>query len=103
MAKRTIHLRIKPRTGDHQELGAFLRNAVPYYEALPGVRVRLLRSLDDPSQYVEVVEYETVAAFNADEKRMAIDPRMQAFLRDWRATLAQDVIVETYEDVSEEM
>lgn len=103
MAERILHLRITPRTGDHQELGAFLREAIPYYQALPGVRVRLLRSVEDPSRYVEVVEYETKAAFEADEKRMATDPRMQSLLQAWRKTLAGEVIVETYEDVTEAM
>lgn len=101
MPQRIVHLQITPRSGDHEELSAFLREAIPYYETLPGVRLRLLRSIEDPSRYIEVVEYDTKAAFEADEKRIATDPRMQSLLQAWRATLAGEVIVETYEDVTE--
>ena len=101
MTKRVLHLRITPRTGGHDELGAFLREAIPYYQKLPGVRIRLLRSTDDPTRYIEVVEYETAGALEADETRMATDPHMQDLLQAWRATLAGEVVVESYEDVTE--
>lgn len=101
MTKRILHLRITPGTGDHQELGAFLLDAIPYHEDLPGVGVRLLLRIDDPSRSIEVVEYETNAAFDADEKRIADDPHMQGLLKAWRETLTGDVCVETYEDVTE--
>lgn len=101
MTKRSVHLRITPRTGDHGELGAFLRGAILYYEALPGVRVRLLRNVEEPSRYIEVIEYDTVAAFDADEARISGDPHMQTLLQAWRETLDGEAIVETYEDVTE--
>jgi len=101
MTKRILHLRLATQTGDHSELGAFLKKAIPYYESLPGVRIRLMRSADDPKRYIEVVEYETLATAEADDKRMETDSRMRALLAEWRELLDSDVIVERYDDITD--
>lgn len=89
------------RTGDRQELSVFLKQAIPFYESLPGVRVRLLRSVEHPDRYIEVIEYETIEAFESDEKRLSGDSRMQRFIKRWRTLLKDDVEVETYEDITD--
>lgn len=100
-ARWRVHLRITTRTGDHDELGAFLKQAIPFYESLPGVRVRLLRNVNSPDRYIEVIEYETVEAFESDEKRLSGDLQMQHFIKRWRKLLKGDVEVETYQDITD--
>jgi quinol monooxygenase YgiN len=98
---RILHLRIKTRSADAEELYSFLKEAVPFYEALGGVRVRLLRNIDDPGRFVEVVEYDDQDVFERDQQRVASDPRMRGYLQTWRSLLAEGVEVETYEDVTD--
>ena len=99
-ARRIVHLRLITRTGDHEELAAFLKQAIPFYESLAGVRVRLLRSVEHPERYIEVIEYESIEALENDEKRLSGDPQMQRFIERWRKLLKGGVEVETYEDVT---
>lgn len=98
---RILHLRCATRTGSVDELSGFLREAVPFYESLQGVRVQLLRNIDEPSRYIEVITYETTEAFELDRARVEFDPKMQALLLRWRSLLAPDITVETYDDVTE--
>jgi hypothetical protein len=100
---RFIHLRITSRCDDPAALFAFLRQAIPFYEALTGIRIRLLRSVDDPSRFIEVVEYETQAVYEADQVRVSSDPAMRSYLSSWRALLQNGVEVETYEEVTDQV
>lgn len=102
MALRILHLRIKtPKSGDH--LFAFLKDAIPYYESPGGVRVRLLRRIEDPTRFVEVIEYDSKEAFDKDQQRVDKDPQMRSYLQTWRSLLDDDVEVESYEDVTDQL
>ena len=56
--RRTMHVRIKTPGVDAGQLIALAKSAIPFYEAFGGARIRLLRNVDDPSQFIQVVEYE---------------------------------------------
>lgn len=62
--------------------------------------MRLLRNIDDPRCFIEVIEYETIEAFRSDEARVRDDPQMQVLLREWRSLLVEGVEIETYEDMT---
>jgi len=96
---RMIHLTFTARDGSGAALRAFLARAIPYYEANPGTRIRLLASNTTAGEFIEVVEYESPAAFAADEARMKTDPKMLALLAEWRGLIA-DLRVTTWEDVT---
>lgn len=98
---RILHLRCATRTGASEELSEFLKEAVPFYESLPGVSVQLLRNVNEPHRYIEVIVYETIASYERDRARVENDPRMQALLQRWRSLLAPNIAVETYDDVTE--
>jgi hypothetical protein len=103
IAKRLIHLRIRSQSDDPAALFSFLRAAVPFYESLPGICIRLLRSLEDASRFIEVVQYETEEIYEADQVRVNSDPEMQTYLSSWRSLLREGVAVETYEDVTDQI
>lgn len=103
MTKRTLHLRFATQTGDHHALGPFLKRALPIYEAPPGIRVRLLRSIEEPACYIEVIEYETLEAFQRDEQRLTDDTTMKSLIEEWRGLIGGDLVVETYEDITDEL
>lgn len=103
MSPRTVHLRIQTEPDRCDPLFSFLRNAIPFYEAPGGVRIRLLRNVEDPTRFIEVVEYDSVEAFEKDEERLRHDDRMRGYLQTWRSLLSGAVEVETYEDVTHQL
>ena len=75
----------------------FLREAIPFYERPGGIRVRLLWDLDAPDRFVEVVEYADRVTYDRDQLRVDQDDEMRAYLRRWRALLAEPPQVRAYE------
>jgi len=96
----TLHLRIRVRPENRNALVAFLHEAVAYYEAPGGIRVRLFEQRDAVGEFLEVVEYDSVDIYTADQERVAHDPRMRELLARWRGLLASPPVVETYDAVS---
>ena len=66
-------------------------------------RSRLLRRIDDPTRFIEAIEYDSPEAFNRDQHRVDNDPQMKSYLQTWRSLLEEGVEVETYEDVTDEL
>lgn len=96
----TLHLRIRVEPSMRATLLEFLREALAYYEAPGGIRVRLLARADVPDELIEVVEYETVAAYRADQARVDQDSRMRELIARWRGILAAEPIVEVYDEIA---
>jgi hypothetical protein len=99
--RRTLHLKIRTPTPDAKQLLPFVKAAIPFYQAFGQMRVRLLHNVDDPTQFVQVVEYETEEAFELTRQRFAGDPTLRAYLQTWRALTLGAVEVDVYEDVTE--
>jgi len=102
MAKKKIflHLRITVKDHDRGRLASFLNEAIPYYEKMPGTKVRLLANKENPTRFVEVIEYDEQVTFDADQLRVRSDPMMIALLERWRSLLAMKPEVEVYEEVT---
>ena len=92
-----LHIRVKPER--RAEFDAFLQEAVPYYEELSGVFVRLIERKEEPGRLIEVVEYMTREAYEADKVRMETDSKMKGLLARWRGLLDGPPEVRVYEDV----
>jgi hypothetical protein len=78
-----------------------LREAVPFYQAPGGIRIRLLRSCDDPERWLEIVEYRDCETHDRDQVRVESDSAMRSFLQRWHALFASPLDVETYEEVTD--
>jgi hypothetical protein len=52
--------------------------------------------LADPDRFIEVVQYADQQVHDRDQARVANDAEMQAYLRRWRALLAEAPQVQTY-------
>jgi len=98
---RILHLRIRVADAEQPRLLEFLREALPFYEAPGGIRIRLLRSCDDPSRLIEAVEYRDREVHDRDQVRVETDPQMRSFLDRWRALLQGPPEVETYEEITD--
>jgi len=78
------------------ELLAFLAEAIPFYEAPGGIRVRLLWDVTDENRFIEVVEYVDATIYDRDQQRAEHDPQMGEYLRRWRGLLDGPPEVVTY-------
>ena len=95
-----IHLRFRCPVERQTELRDFLSRAIPYYE-LPGrIRVDLMAVESDPTQFCEVVTYDSEEAYFADQERVKEDPVMRQLLEEWRSILDGPPDVETLRSVS---
>jgi quinol monooxygenase YgiN len=91
-----LHLRGRVLPGRRDDLIEFLREAIPFYEAPGGIRVRLWWDTADPDRFIEAVEYADRATYDRDQQRVAEDPAMKHYLDRWRQLLASPPQVETY-------
>ena len=99
--RRILHFKIRTPTPEAKQLLPFIKAAIPFYEAFGRTRIRLLHNVDDPTQFVQVVEYEAEEALEMNRQRIAGDPTLRAFLQTWRTLLSQAVEVDVYEDVTD--
>lgn len=91
-----LHLRGRAAPGRRDELVAFLAEAIPFYEAPGGIRVRLLWDVTDEDRFIEVVEYADAGVHDRDQRRVEDDPQMREYLRRWRELLDGSPEVVTY-------
>jgi len=98
-----IMLKGRVQSGQREELVRFLRDAVLCYERPAGILTRLLCDVDDPDAFVELIEYADRDAYDADQQRVASDPEMRTYLDRWHALLASAPVVQTYEELTEEI
>lgn len=100
-----LHLHISVEPDKREELLSFLRDARDYYEqggdGAGGVHMRLLQDAEDENAFIEVFEYDTVEAYEADERRVAGDPVMQKVLAKWRSYLRGKPNVEVCIDLTD--
>ena len=98
---RILHLRMRTTSASATQLLSIVKAAIPFYEASGGGRVRLLRNVDDPGAFVQVIEYKVDATMEFNRQRIASDPAIQAYLMAWRSLLAGAAEIDVYEDVTE--
>lgn len=91
-----LHLRCRVAPGKRAEFIAFLREAIPFYQAPGGIEVRLLEDLADDHRFIELVGYADEAVYRRDQERVEHDATMKAYLARWRGLLAQPPVVEVY-------
>lgn len=98
--RRTLEVKIRLPNADVKQLLPFVKAAIPFYETLGQVRIRLLHNVDDPTQFVQLVEYETDATMEITRQRFASDPTLRAYLQTWKTFTLGAIEVDVYEDVT---
>lgn len=97
--RRTLHIRFALPGGDPQQLLAMMQAAAPFWQAFGGMQMKLLHNADDPGRFVQVIEYETPAALEANRQQIAGDPRVQAYLAAVRMVVPGAVELDVYREV----
>jgi hypothetical protein len=97
--RRTLHLRFTAPSADPKHLASMMQAAKPFFEFFGGKETRLLQNVDDPSRFIQVIEYETPAELELNRQRIASDPRLQTYLNAWRSVVSGGVDFEVFWDV----
>jgi len=97
--RRTLHVRFTLPGGDPQQLFAMMQAVAPFWQAFGGMQMKLLHNADDPARFVQVIEYETHAALEANRQQVAGDSRVQAYLAAVRTLVPGAVEIDVYREV----
>jgi hypothetical protein len=97
--RRVLQFRFTLPTTEPTQFLAFIRAAEPYYELFGGKQVRLLQNVDQPAQFIQIIDYEVHESFETNRQQLAGDPRLQAFLQGWRALFPGIVEVDVFREV----
>ena len=101
MVRRTLHLKFKLPTADPAQLLSMTKAAAPFMELFGSKRIRILQNVDDPTSFIQEIEYETPEALELNRQRLASDPRMQGYLQTWRMLLPGAVELDVYQEMSD--
>ena len=103
-ASRVLSIRIRTPSADATTLlTSMIKTALPMYKAFGDAQVRLLRNVDDQTQFVQIIEYQAAQAFELNRQKLASDPMMQNYLQAWRTLFPGAIEIDVYEDVTEQM
>jgi hypothetical protein len=97
---RFLHLKFRAPTADTTQLLPLMKAALPMLEAL-GARVRLMRNADDPSQILQVIEYQMDPQLEASRQKVASDPMLRNYMQAWRTVSPGPMEMDVYEDVTD--
>jgi hypothetical protein len=97
---RFLHVKFRAPTADTTQLLPLMKAALPMLEAL-GARVRLMRNADDPSQILQVIEYQMDPQLEASRQKAASDPMLRNYMQAWRTVFPGPMEMDVYEDVTD--
>src|SRR5262249_11660216 len=96
---RVLQLRFTLPTADPTQFVALIKATEPYYELFGSKQVRLLQNVDNPAQFVQIIDYEIHESLETSRQQIAADPRLQAFLQAWRQMFPGTVEVDIFREV----
>jgi hypothetical protein len=101
-ANRVLCIKLKTPSADATTLVVtMMKNAFPLYKAFGDAQVRLLRNVDDQTQFLQVIEYQTDQAFELNRQKLASDPVVQTYLQTCRSLFPGALQIDVYEDMTE--
>ena len=96
--RRTLHLRFTMPTADSSHFVAMIKAAAPFYQMFGTAEVRLLQNVDDPTKFIQIIEYEAREDWELNRQKMASDAKMQAFLQMWRTMFPGAIEIDVYQE-----
>jgi hypothetical protein len=96
---RTLHLKFTLPGADSEQLSSLMRSAAQFFQMFGKAHFRLLQNADDPTRFIQVIEYETPASFELNRQSIASDARFQVYLQAWRSMLPGALEIDVYLEV----
>jgi hypothetical protein len=69
------------------------------YQMFGDAQVRLLQNVDDPSRFLQEIDYAAPEALELNRQHIAGDPRVQAYLQAWRSMFPGGIEIDVYEEL----
>ena len=69
--ERILQFKFRSPTADTSQLVALIKSAMPFYQASGVTHARLLRNVDDPSQFIQVLEYKVPEMLEMNRQAIA--------------------------------
>jgi hypothetical protein len=96
---RVLQLKFTLPTSDPTQFLAFIKATAPYYELFGGKQVRILQNVDNPAQFIQIIDYDIHESLETSRQQIAADPRLQALLQAWRQMFPGTVEVDVFREV----
>ena len=96
--RRTVHLRFT-LTGATEQMVAMIKSSAPMYQMFTDAKVRLLQNVDDPSRFVQEIEYDAPESLELNRQQLASDPRVQTYILAWRSMFPGAVEIDVFKVV----
>ena len=93
--RRTLHFRFT-LTGASEQMIAMIKSSAPLYQMFTDAKVRLLQNVDDPSRFLQEIEYDAPESMEMNRQQLASDPRVQTYLMAWRSMFPGGVEIEVF-------
>jgi len=90
-----------PASEAMKPLSMMIKSAKPFVAGMGDPPMRLLRNVDNPTEIIQIVEYEADRAFEINRQRLASDPMVRNFIQAWRSLFPLGIELDVYEDVTE--
>ena len=95
--RRTLHFRFT-LSGASEQMIAMIKSSAPLYQMFNNAKVRLLQNVDDPSRFLQEIEYEAPESLEINRQQLASDPRVQTYLMAWRSMFPGAVEIEVFKE-----
>lgn len=96
--RRTMHFRFTI-TGASEHMLSMIKSSAPLYQMFGDAKVKLLQNVDDPSRFIQEIEYEAPGEMEMNRQKLASDPRVQVYLQGWRAMFPGAIEIDVFKEV----
>lgn len=97
--RRILQLKFTLPTSDPSQFVSLLKASEPYYELFGSRKVRLLQNVDQPAQFIQIIDYDVIESLETNRQQFAGDPRLQAFLQSWRSMFPGTVEMDIFREI----
>jgi hypothetical protein len=95
--RRTLHFKFT-LAGASEQMISMMKSSAPLYQMFSDAKVRLLQNVDDPSRFLQEIEYEAPEALELNRQQLASDARVQAYLMGWRSMFPGAIEIDVYKE-----
>ena len=96
--RRTLHFRFT-LTGASDQMIAMIKSSAPMYQIFADAKVRLLQNVDDPSRFLQEIEYDAPESLELNRQQLASDVRVQTYMQAWRSMFPGSVEIDVFKIV----
>jgi hypothetical protein len=96
--RRTLHFKFT-LPGATEQMIAMIKSSAPLYQMFSDAKVRLLQNVDDPSRFLQEIEYDAPEAMELNRQQIASEPHVQAYLQAWRSMFPGAIEIDVYKEM----